>query len=96
MANATEYATLINELSASTGAPNLFANPASYGEGTNWYNQVFRNALQTNHQLSVNGGGDKSTYNFSLGYTNEDGIVKNKTISVIRQNYQTISKYWPL
>jgi len=81
MANATEYATLINELSASTGAPNLFANPASYGEGTNWYNQVFRNALQTNHQLSVNGGGDKSTYNFSLGYTNEDGIVK-------KQNYQ--------
>lgn len=81
MANATEYATLINELSASTGAPNLFANPAGYGEGTNWYNQVFRNALQTNHQISVNGGGEKSTYNFSLGYTNEDGIVK-------KQNYK--------
>ncbi|MCZ4245618.1 SusC/RagA family TonB-linked outer membrane protein [Pedobacter punctiformis] len=81
MANATEYATVINELSASNGKPNLFANPASYGTGTNWYNQVFRNALQTNHQLSVNGGTEKTNYNFSLGYTNEDGIVKT-------QNYQ--------
>ncbi|KQS42012.1 TonB-dependent receptor [Pedobacter sp. Leaf194] len=81
MANATEYATIINELSASNGANALFANPSSFGTGTNWYNQAFRNALQTNHQVSVNGGTEKTTYNFSLGYTNEDGIVKT-------QNYQ--------
>ncbi|RZK63447.1 MAG: SusC/RagA family TonB-linked outer membrane protein, partial [Pedobacter sp.] len=80
MANATEYATIINELIKSndaTATP-LFANPSSYGEGTNWYNQGFRNALQTNHQVSVNGGTEKTTYNFSLGYTNEDGIVKTQ------------------
>lgn len=78
MANATEYATIINELSASNGASPLFANPSSFGTGTNWYDQGFRNALQTNHQLSVNGGTEKTTYNFSLGYTNEDGIVKTQ------------------
>jgi len=78
MANATEYATIINELSAINNAPNLFANPSSFGTGTNWYNQAFRNALQTNHQISVNGGSEKSTYNFSLGYTGEDGIVKTQ------------------
>ncbi|WP_293744307.1 TonB-dependent receptor [uncultured Pedobacter sp.] len=80
MANATEYATIINELIKSndpTATP-LFANPASYGEGTNWYNQGLRNALQTNHQVSVNGGSEKTTYNFSLGYTGEDGIVKTQ------------------
>ncbi|TCD07047.1 TonB-dependent receptor [Pedobacter frigidisoli] len=78
MANATEYATIINELSASNGANPLFTNPSSFGTGTNWYNQAFRNALQTNHQISVNGGTEKTTYNFSLGYTNEDGIVKTQ------------------
>ena len=78
MANASEYATIINELSASNGAPALFANPLSFGKGTNWYNQVFRNALQTNHQISINGGSEKTSYNFSLGYTNEDGIVKTQ------------------
>jgi hypothetical protein len=30
----------------------------------------------TNHQLSISGGGEKSTYNFSLGYLNQDGIVE--------------------
>ncbi|RZK91178.1 MAG: TonB-dependent receptor [Pedobacter sp.] len=78
MANATEYATIINELSASNGANPLFSNPSSYGTGTNWYNQAFRNAFQTTHQVSVNGGSEKTTYNFSLGYNNEDGIVKTQ------------------
>jgi len=78
MANATEYATITNELSAINNANPLFANPASYGEGTNWYNQAFRNAFQNTHQISINGGSEKSTYNFSLGYNDEDGIVKTQ------------------
>lgn len=80
MANATEYATIINELVKSNDPMStpLFANPTNYGTGTNWYNQGFRNALQTNHQVSVNGGTEKTSYNFSLGYTNEEGIVKTQ------------------
>lgn len=78
MANATEYATIINELSAANSSPALFANPQSFGVGTNWYNQGFQNALQTNHQISITGGSEKTTYNFSLGYTDEDGIVKTQ------------------
>lgn len=76
MANATEYATMINELSTSTGGTALFADPSSYGKGTDWYGQALRNAFVTNHQLSINGGSEKSTYNFSLGYLNQDGIVE--------------------
>jgi len=82
MANATEYATIINELSLSNGSTPLFANASSFGTGTNWYNQVFRNAVQTNHQLSINGGSEKTTYNFTLGYTNEDGIVKTQGFNI--------------
>ncbi|MGV8877842.1 MAG: SusC/RagA family TonB-linked outer membrane protein [Sphingobacteriaceae bacterium] len=81
MADGSEYATIINELSVGNGASSLFANPASFGVGTNWYNQVFRNASQSNHQISVNGGTEKTNYNLSLGYTNEGGIVKT-------QNYE--------
>ena len=77
MTNATEYATIINELSTSNGSTPLFADAASFGEGTNWYNQVLRNAFVNNHQVSINGGTEKTTYNFSLGYLDQDGIVKN-------------------
>lgn len=78
MANASEYATAVNEaysLQIPPAAP-LFAN-TNLGEGTNWYDQILRTAAVTNHQLSISGGTEKSTYNFSLGYLDQDGIVKN-------------------
>lgn len=72
MANGAEYATLINELRGNT---NL--NPAQFGTGTDWYGQILRDALITNHQVSVSGGSERSTYNLSLGYFYQDGIVKD-------------------
>ncbi|MDF2430610.1 MAG: hypothetical protein JWP44_241 [Mucilaginibacter sp.] len=77
MANATEYATAINELYSYNGVtPPLFSNPASYGKGTDWYGDILQNAFVTNHQVAVSGGNDKYTYNYSFGYLDQDGIVK--------------------
>ncbi|MHB8205997.1 SusC/RagA family TonB-linked outer membrane protein [Mucilaginibacter sp.] len=77
MADATEYATAINELYTYTGqSPVLFSDPASYGTGTNWYNQILRNAFTTNHDLSISGGTTNNIYNVSFGYLDQDGIVK--------------------
>jgi TonB-linked SusC/RagA family outer membrane protein len=74
MANAGEYAQLINELNNGTQV----LNPADYAntKGTDWYHQILRNALITNHQVSLNGGSEKVTYNLSLGYLKQEGIVK--------------------
>ena len=77
MADATQYATAINELYQSNGTtPVLFSNPASFGTGTNWYNQILRNALVTNHELSVSGGSQSNVFNISFGYLDQDGLVK--------------------
>lgn len=77
MANATEYATAIDELYQDNGVtPVLFANPSSFGTGTNWYNQILRNAFTTNHSLTVSGGTEHNLYNVSFGYLDQDGIVK--------------------
>jgi TonB-linked SusC/RagA family outer membrane protein len=75
MANANEYATMVNELSVINGKTAIL-DPSKYGEGTDWYHQILRNAMVTNHQISISGGGEKSNYNFSLGYLNQDGIVE--------------------
>ncbi|MGV3603884.1 MAG: SusC/RagA family TonB-linked outer membrane protein [Dyadobacter fermentans] len=75
MANGNEYATMINELSRINGKPDIL-DPAQFGEGTDWYRQILRNGFLTNHQLSISGGGEKSTYNFSLGYLDQNGIVE--------------------
>ena len=77
MADATQYATAINELYAYNNiTPPLFSSPSSFGKGTDWYGQVLRNAFVTNHQLSISGGTDKMTYNYSAGYLDQDGLVK--------------------
>jgi len=75
MANASEYATAINELYKIQGADPLFTN-TNLGEGTDWYKQILRSAMVTTHQVSINGGTEKSSYNFSLGYLDQDGIVE--------------------
>lgn len=74
MANGPQYATLVNELDILGGSAPRYANPGAFGT-TDWNHQIFRNALVTNHQVSVSGGSDKSTYNVSFGYLKQEGIV---------------------
>jgi TonB-linked SusC/RagA family outer membrane protein len=78
MATGPEYATMINELDVLGGATPRYANPNSYGT-TNWTHQILRNAFTNNQNLSITGGGDKSTYNISFGYLKQDGTVKTNS-----------------
>ena len=75
MANGKQYAQLVNELDAIGGGAGRYAKPESYGT-TDWYHQILRSAPITNHQVSVSGGSERSSYNFSLGYLLQDGIVE--------------------
>jgi TonB-linked SusC/RagA family outer membrane protein len=81
MANATEYATLINEMNVGQGSAAPFADPASYGEGTDWFDVILRNAFTTNHHVSIAGGSERTTYNFSVGYLKQEGIVEGNDYS---------------
>lgn len=42
---------------------------------TDWQDVMYRDAQITAHNLSVRGGNDKTTYSFSLGYLDQEGIV---------------------
>jgi TonB-dependent starch-binding outer membrane protein SusC len=58
--------------------------------GTNWYNEITRNAPVQNHNISISSGSEKSSYYFSLGYLDQQGIAKfqyNKRYS-LRANTQ--------
>jgi len=45
--------------------------------GVNWYKMMLHQGITQNHEISVSGSSDKTTYNFSLGYMDENGILKN-------------------
>lgn len=88
LANATQYATLRNQSLANDGQAPAFANPSQYGTGTNWQNEIFsNNAPIQSHNLSINGGSDKSTYYVSFGYFNQDGIVLKDVSNYKRYNF---------
>ncbi|MGX1928975.1 SusC/RagA family TonB-linked outer membrane protein [Flagellimonas sp. 2504JD4-2] len=73
-----EYAALQNEMRRVFGLfpINEFIRPDRLGKGTNWQSEIFDEALLQNHQLSFSGGNDRTQYYMSLGYTDQDGIVK--------------------
>lgn len=95
MANGTEYATIFNELTRLSGGTSVL-DSSKFGAGTNWFKTETRNAIITNHQISVNGGSDKNTYNASVGYMNQEGILKTNNYKRFTGNFRNdikISQY---
>lgn len=89
--DAAEYAELYNEATLNEN-PNA-AVPYSdediqkfrdgsdpYGHpNTNWYDEVFKSsALETQHNLSISGGTENTTYMASVGYLFQDGLSQEK------------------
>ena len=52
-------------------------NIAAYqnDKGTDWFNALTRQGQISNHQLSISGGTDNSTYYASMGYLNHKGVI---------------------
>ncbi len=54
------------------------------GKTINWKDQVMQRGLRQETNISVNGGTDRASYYWSIGYVNNDGIVKGDKYSNIR------------
>jgi len=75
--DATQYMNYLNDISRDLGRslPFTDAEIAAAGKGTDWQEELFRNAWVSNHQLAINGGSEYSNYYVSLGYLDQDGIL---------------------
>ena len=100
MMNLREYASYISDAQIiqdrGTQPDMLFRSPSSLGEGTDWQDELFQNAIGHSHQISVNGGSDKSQYSFSLGYMNSEGVIITSDYERIngRMNIESQIKSW--
>lgn len=52
-----------------------FVNPDALGEGTDWQDELFKKAFMTSHNIGISGGNERTTYAFSGGYMDQDGIA---------------------
>lgn len=57
-------------------AANKF-NFTNFTANTNWQDQIFQKAVMTSNNISVANSSEKSTTYLNIGYTNQDGVVKN-------------------
>lgn len=61
-----------------------------------WIDEAYRNSLRQEYNVSLNGASNRSSYYFSLGYLNEDGIVHHSNFERIsaraKADYQ--AKKW--
>lgn len=89
MMNGVEYAALKREARRSswdgTIPPDadVFFDPIELvslqqGRSTDWLDLVVGSGYQTNHQLGVSGGSENTTFNTSIGYFKEQGIISNQ------------------
>ena len=62
----------------STGVAITPVNSAS--ANTNWQDQIFRSSISQNYNVSYGGGNDDTRYNLSLGYSDQQGIVKKASL----------------
>ncbi len=77
MLNLQEYAIHKNtrsELGIVEQDPN-FIRPELLGEGTDWQEEMFDQAMMESYNLSVSGGNDKNSYSMSIGYLDQEGIA---------------------
>ena len=57
--------------------PNAFIGVADFVfHDMNWTDVLWGNANSTQHNLSLSGGTDKSSYRLSLGYLNDQGTLQ--------------------
>jgi len=94
--NATQYATMRNQSATAAGNAAPFANPSAFGKGTDWQKTIFNyHAPKMNHELSISGGTDKSTFFTSFGYTDIQGQIATKVSRYTRMNFRINTNFRP-
>ncbi|WP_016777463.1 SusC/RagA family TonB-linked outer membrane protein [Anaerophaga thermohalophila] len=78
MANATEYAQIMNRSLQNAGLDERFPDPASLGEGTDWWGEgVDKVSPQRNFSFQAAGGSEKHQYSVSLNYYDQESFYNS-------------------
>ena len=60
----------------------------------NWVDEIMQNALVQSHNLNISKGKDDSFYNLSLGYYNQEGIIKYTDFERVSVRFNSKSTFF--
>ncbi|MCD8182887.1 MAG: TonB-dependent receptor [Bacteroides sp.] len=84
MCNSHEYATMLMEANEAAYSDMFKKSVAAFGgdfnalrfnADTDWYDELLRTAMMTNHSVNISGGSEKATYSTGVSYLAQDGIM---------------------
>lgn len=58
----------------------------AYAGNTDWFEEMYQPSFMQQHNASISGGSDKSTYYGSIGYKGQDGLLRHGTDEYRRIN----------
>ena len=79
MADATQFAKARKEIGSTDDIINYVLDSEANGnylKGTDWQDEVSRNAFTQRYNVNVQGQGEKYSYNHGVTYSDEQGIIK--------------------
>ena len=98
MMNLRQYAEYYNDMveQGYQQANAYYADPSILGVGTNWQDEVFRTALQHQHQISAQGGSEKVQYYVSGSWMDQQGTIIGSNFNRLsfRTNVDAQLKEW--
>lgn len=92
LCNAEQWAMLHNEAMRAANLPveEELEDPSSLGKGTDWLEEIInKNALIHQENISVARGTDKLKYFLSVGYFNQEGIIKGSDHRKVTLRFNT-------
>jgi TonB-linked SusC/RagA family outer membrane protein len=63
---------------------------------TDWSKQVYQPGMTNSYMINANGGDEKALYYFSLGYTDNKGVVKSTSMNRINSRFNADFKLFKL
>jgi TonB-linked SusC/RagA family outer membrane protein len=85
MLNATQFAAAVAQYA-----------PQSVGQlrgaNTDWFGLIDRTGYGQEHNLAVSGAGEGNSYRLSLGYLNQDGVIKGSTAERLSMGFDYTQK----
>lgn len=79
--NAADFATVVNERNAALGQNPTFTadqiNSYRQNGGTDWQDNIYRQATGNEHQFGISGSTDKTSFLVSANYLDQPGVIKN-------------------
>lgn len=99
MCNSGEYATMLLEANYDAYVSTMKASIDKFGGSysasdfhnwtfaadTDWYKELLRTAMITNHSLDISGGSERSVYSLGMNYLYQDGVMD------VKNNYKRLN-----